>query len=1272
MKLNIKKISIIFGGLLIGLYGLFLVLPYIISPIANSYNDDIEKIIKDTTGLEANLDGIGFTTSYKFDAGLKIKDFSLSAPNSNIKIIDAKNVNADISLIALIFKKVQLGKISADNLSANVVIKKDGTCEILDYIPKSEEPSEPMKSLPFGLKLSNKLPNIIIDNYKLAFIDAQDKKEYSITGQSFKITDFILDKKIKISTNGKITFEDRVVSNYDIKIFNKIMPNLQLDDLVFPKDITVEDNGEITVAPQNMPTKANSNSTPFTIIDAFKTINKNHLKADLSANIQISGTIKKPVQKGYIEINGLSIAVGGKQLPDSFLKMIFKGEKTDFESEFFTSNEKDEKTVLTGSITSGNNKNIDLVLKSNAKFNNIIRLADSVAQTIGKKDLETITATGQFDANFNIKTDLKNVTSNGYLKIAPSKLVYGLYNIVVDNISADIDCKDNNINIKKAGFSIYNQPLNLNGTISQDAVANLKLTANKLPVKGLLGALGQISILKENNINNGTISVNALIKGKLNEIKPDITVNADSIDIYNKPTGFRVLLSNALVKLLLSQDDMSGDIDINSLAIKNPQASISVPKAKVIADTKDINIKNSYVLINNSRVDVTGSVKDYLTDKLNMNIKAQGNLSAKDVMAFIPKEMHWMFPHIGSMPIKLTATGNQKEQKVLFDLNATPQNYIQFADVNLLRNKNTKVHAEMKIANNNIKLSNSGVYANTNQIATFGGGINNLSSPKLNINVSIPKDVSFTIWGMKNSNITANGEVVITGEPLAPKLKGKVNIADLSIKDMNFAITNLVAHLNGNGICGNATAQKMHFDGIVGTNLSSDFSLNNFTDFYLDKITADAFSGKVSGKISYNIPKFAMVVDLTGKGLNSMDAVYGAVKIPRALTGTLNFDTKLSAHGVTDKEIINTMKGDINFNIDNGRFVSIGKLENVVRAQNLTSNSLLKSALSQMTTLSAIQETDKFKTITGKLALSNGTAVMSPVKVEGPLMSYYVTGNYYILPNSAHLNILGRLDSKIVSYLGPIGQLSAEKLLSYIPNFGPATAQYLKLLTSNPETEKTELIPPLTNGSKSYKDFKVIFNGPVEKSSSIKSFKWLSKCDTTQMNIKDDLKNAKEAVEKNIENSIKDAQTKAENMKTNITNIVNTKKQEVENAKKSIQQTKTELENAKNNAKQTATNLGNLLKNAAINSQKKIETTPANKTTTTEQNTTTKTEVKTEQKSAPASSSTQTTTQNATSTSSSTSSSVTTASQTSTSTPTQAPAQTQSPATSETTSDGEN
>ena len=33
------------------------------------------------------------------------------------------------------------------------------------------------------------------------------------------------------------------------------------------------------------------------------------------------------------------------------------------------------------------------------------------------------------------------------------------------------------------------------------------------------------------------------------------------------------------------------------------------------------------------------------------------------------------------------------------------------------------------------------------------------------------------------------------------------------------------------------------------------------------------------------------------------------------------------------------MKGNVSFNIDDGRFVSIGKLENLVAAQNINSNS---------------------------------------------------------------------------------------------------------------------------------------------------------------------------------------------------------------------------------------------------------------------------------------------------------------------------------------------
>ena len=83
--------------------------------------------------------------------------------------------------------------------------------------------------------------------------------------------------------------------------------------------------------------------------------------------------------------------------------------------------------------------------KSNAKFNNIFRLIDSLAKSFGVNDFNTLTATGGFDADFNVKSDMKKVNSAGYLKVVPSTITYGLYNVKIDDIKADIDLADNNL-----------------------------------------------------------------------------------------------------------------------------------------------------------------------------------------------------------------------------------------------------------------------------------------------------------------------------------------------------------------------------------------------------------------------------------------------------------------------------------------------------------------------------------------------------------------------------------------------------------------------------------------------------------------------------------------------------------------------------------------------------------------------------------------------------------------------------------------------------------
>ncbi len=1166
-----------FGIFTAFLYLLFLILPVITDGFVNSNVSEIEQMIKENTGLSAKIEGLSLATTPRFHVGVKAKKVVVTADNQ--KILNSDNMLITLKLFPLLFKNVELGEIKANNLSVSLDVENDGSLKILDSFPKKEKEQEYMASLPYGLKLSNKLPLISVKEYKISLINSS--KSYYAEGEDFRISDFILDKKVKVSTKGKIILDQWLLSQYNIKVFNRIMPSVSLDDLIFPKEISSDNDN---VVAKSIPQKS------IDVFNILQTIKKNKLRVDLNADIKTSGTLKHPNQSGYLALDNFSVGVNGKSLPASSVKLIFKGNKTEILSELYSSYDRREKTSVNGIYSSNI---IDLKLKSNAQFNNLIRLADSIAQSVGIDDLKTICATGGIDADLSLKSDFKKVFSSGYLKIKPSSILYGKYNVSVNDINADINLNNNNINIKNLYLLVMGHPLKLVGNISDKAIADLKLTGDKLSLKGLLATFGQISILNDYNVNSGTITLDAKIKGALKEITPDILLSVDNINIYNKPAKMKLELANSIIKVLLKKDFVSGDISINKLTADMDGAVISVPSASVVMDNKDINIINSYVLLNKSRIEVKGFVKDYLTQNLNMNISAKGNLASADVVAFIPKDIRVFFPYKGTMPINVTATGNQKNQDICFNLVADSSNYIQFADVNLLKNKQTKIHTDIKISGNKAKLYNSGIYAGESKIASFEGDISNFSNPKLNISFVVPQKVSFPIWGLKNSNITADGRLILGGTVENLKMGGNVNIADLSVKDMDFSVSNLVAKLNGHGISGDATADKFKFGGLVATKLSSKFSLLNYTNFYLENISGSAFAGKVNGKFSYNIPSFTLGLNLTGSGLNSTDAVYAVVGIPKALTGLMDFNTNITASGLTDKDIIKTMKGNFDFDIKNGRFVSIGKLENIVAAQNITSNSLLKSAISAMSTVSAIQQTDKFDSISGKMTFYGGEANISGIKVIGPLMSYHVSGKYYILPNTASLKILGRLDSKIVSYLGILGQLSVEKLLSYIPGLGTNTIKFITMITSDPSKENISLIPALSTGSKEYKDFRVLFSGSVEKASSVKSFMWLSKCDTTQMNLKKDLQDAKKAVEENINKRIQDTKSKVQNTQKNIEKAVEYHKQNIEKEKKVFEQTKTDIVNIKQNAGQSASSLSKLLLNAASNANKKVE--PASK-----------------------------------------------------------------------------
>ena len=327
MKKFLKYTGITIGVVLIALYALFLIAPVFLNGIANSYSETISKVVEDASGLKLKLGTIKILTTPKLTAGGIVEHIELALPTGE-SFFTADNVQAKLSLFPIFVKKIEIDVIGADNINVNLKIKKYGKFLLEDYLVKSDETlndtetKNTMTSLPFGFKLSNHLPNVIVNNYNISFIDIPTDKAYSIYGNNISISDFILksdfilNKKIKIAADGKVMLQDKVQFNYDFKILNRVMPDIDLNDLVF--------------APQTESEKKAPSQT-INIIDVFKAIHNNQLSADLTADIKTKGTFEDLHFDGTANILNAGVAVDGKKLPSSSADLKFKGNNINIE-----------------------------------------------------------------------------------------------------------------------------------------------------------------------------------------------------------------------------------------------------------------------------------------------------------------------------------------------------------------------------------------------------------------------------------------------------------------------------------------------------------------------------------------------------------------------------------------------------------------------------------------------------------------------------------------------------------------------------------------------------------------------------------------------------------------------------------------------------------------------------------------------------------------------------------------------------------------------------
>ena len=106
MNINfLKKTGIAIASTLGAIYGLFLIAPFIISPIANNYLPMVNDEIKKATGLNSKIEDFRIVTTPKLTVGAKLGKFAILTPQDK-EIFEAQNFAVKMSLIPLLAKRI--------------------------------------------------------------------------------------------------------------------------------------------------------------------------------------------------------------------------------------------------------------------------------------------------------------------------------------------------------------------------------------------------------------------------------------------------------------------------------------------------------------------------------------------------------------------------------------------------------------------------------------------------------------------------------------------------------------------------------------------------------------------------------------------------------------------------------------------------------------------------------------------------------------------------------------------------------------------------------------------------------------------------------------------------------------------------------------------------------------------------------------------------------------------------------------------------------------
>lgn len=692
----------------------------------------------------------------------------------------------------------------------------------------------------------------------------------------------------------------------------------------------------------------------------------------------------------------------------------------------------------------------DKMVISNATFN-FHNLDLGVINTVKSqiklpKQLEQqIDLISDIKGHVNLKGTVKgeNIWTN--VNLAGTSFVYKPFGAAVNILSGNARVTGDTVHLERINSRVSSMPVFANGSISNIfRTPNLNVFISAKPTQLFFDRFINSKSVYPVKIK-GDVNFNSSLRGRIDRISAVSNLNVgENSSIYylgatlaGAPTGAIGTDEITTNPVSVVSDTVIYPTKVKINSLKYNQIITSQNKKKSVQN--QLNASGEISLLNNNVIGFK-----------NFRVKTAQPTNARIFNVLLKK------PTIkqGVFTSDLLINGTSLAPKILGDLNITS------IDIPLLDATIRDISIDFK--KDFINLTSRGVVL-TNDITLFAKILNNPNPPiviedakvqmdELNLNVVSKALDDFDVDNTRSKHIQSSSDLPISPDMVIIK-NAEINADKILIKKAN------------------------------ATNFNSKITLGSDNILNIENFGFNLANGTVNGKIDYNLNT------LSGNGEMSIDNADAQIigenffDMPGQMYGRVTGDMRVSCTGLSSVECVNTLSGDGNFKVTDGRMPKLGSLEYLLKAGNLITGGITGLSINGIIDLITPLKTGNFESISGDIKVKDGIADEINVYSKGKDLNLYLTGSYNISTLVADMEVYGSLSKNFSTLLGRIGNASLNRLFNAIPgvNINEVNPQSTSNINKIPNFDKNNVL----------RVFKADIFGDINGSNYVKSFRWI-------------------------------------------------------------------------------------------------------------------------------------------------------------------------------------